>query len=192
MIEEEIKEKLRLNLYYILVGLLSVFLLVFAPMFSSTADLRFNFPNSPAGWFVFITSRLAIAGCNVLIFHLFMKQGKLNSKNHPNYIAAMEILNEKLTKKEFIPRSPKKFNREQYSRKGVIVFLTTIFSTLALANAIINYDISTLVTYTLVLLVGIVFGVMQMRVVEDYYTEELLIYAKYKQGELNDDNKCER
>ena len=72
-------------LYYILIGIISFISLVFLPMFGSEVGMAFTFPTTGAGWIVFIITQLLMAIVNVLIFHSFICQAKINIKDDPKY-----------------------------------------------------------------------------------------------------------
>lgn len=76
---------------------------------------------------------------NILIFHCFMEQGKLNIAGNEYYLKANEILG-KLNNKVSIPRSPSKYNGQQYGIKALTLFIGTAVSTVVLTNAILKYD----------------------------------------------------
>lgn len=105
-----------------------------------------------------------------------MEQAKLNIKDNENYIKANEILG-KMKYKQYIPRGPERWNRQQYTSKGVSIFLGTAFSTIALTNAILTYDYISLIAYLLVLVTGVIFGILQMKSAEIYWTTEYYQYA---------------
>lgn len=163
-------------LYYILIGVLSFVALLFLPMVGSEIGMSFNFPTTVAGWFVYIVSQLITAVINVLIFHSFIKQSRLNIKDDTNYLKAVQIL--QLNKsKTYIPRSLTQLNKREYGVKGITIFLSSILATIALGEAILTYNYVKLLTYLFVIIMGIVFGVLEMKKYEEYYTGEYLDYA---------------
>ena len=106
-----------------------------------------------------------------MIFYGFLEQGKLNVRNDPHYVEATEILLKlslKHPKKTKLPRSPKRWTTVQYSRKGVCIFLSSIFSCFAFTNAILRFDLITLLTYSFTIVFAIIFGVFQMKNAESY------------------------
>ena len=164
-------------LYYILIGVLSFISLVFLPMLGSELGMSFNFPTTTAGWFVYITSQLIAAVINVLIFHSFICQAKLNIKDNENYKRAVEILRAN-KEKAYIPRSLAQLNRKEYGLKGVTIFLGSILATVAIGEAILTYNYVKLISYLLVIIMGIIFGVLEMKKYEEYYITEYLDYAE--------------
>lgn len=164
-------------LYYILIGVLSFISLVFLPMLGSELGMSFNFPTTTAGWFVYITSQLIAAVINVLIFHSFICQAKLNIKDNPNYLRAVELLRNN-KEKTYIPRSLARFNMKEYGVKGISIFLGSILATIAIGEAILTYNYVKLISYLLVIIMGIIFGVLEMKKYEEYYITEYLDYAE--------------
>ena len=177
------KFELKKYLYYGLIGVISLIVLVFVPMIGSDAELGFTLPKTPAAWAIYIVTKLLIAALNVLIFYCFMEQAKINVRDNEDYKKANEIL-KKLKVREFIPRSPNKWNRQQWTGKGLTIFISTILSTIALTNAILTYDYMSLLTYLLVLVIGIIFGILQMKSAEAYWTNEYYQYALYHQQQV--------
>lgn len=170
-------EKLKQWMYYIIIGIVSMIALCFLPMIGSNVGLGWNLPNTVVGWIVWATTKVIVATLNVLIFHCFMLQAKLNIKDDPKYKEAEEIL--KLNKtKEFVPRSPSAWNKQQYGHKGFSIFTSTAFSTIALTQAILSFDWMAMLTYLFTIIMGLIFGVMQMKTAEDYWTDEFWQYAQ--------------
>jgi hypothetical protein len=149
-------------------------------MIGSNVGLGWNLPNTFVGWVVWVTVKLIVAVLNVLIFHCFMLQAKINIKDNEKYIEAKQILSTNNIK-EFIPRSPNAWNRQQYGQKGVTIFITTALSTVALTQAMLTFDWMSMLTYLFTIIMGLIFGIMQMKTAEDYWTDEFWQYAtKYK------------
>ena len=174
-------------LYYALIGVISIISLLFLPMIGSDVGLAFKIPNTVAGWIVFIVSKLIVATLNILIFHCFIKQGKVNIKDNPKYIEAKELLDSILhddIRENNLPKSPKEWHRKQYESKGITLFITTILGTLALTQAILTYDWMTMLTYLFTLVMSIIFGIIEMKSTEQYWTEEYPAYAKMVKEEM--------
>ena len=176
--------KLKQWLYYFIIGIVSMIALCFLPMIGSDIGLAWNLPDTQIGWIVWVTIKVIVAVLNVLIFHCFMMQAKLNIKNDPKYAEALDVL--KLTKqKDFTPRSPSSWNKQQYGQKGVTLFITTALSTVALTQAMLTFDWMSMLTYLFTIIMGIIFGVMQMETAEDYWTNEFWQYAQQVKQNLD-------
>ena len=176
--------KLKQWLYYFIIGIVSMIALCFLPMIGSDIGLAWNLPDTQIGWIVWVTIKVIVAVLNVLIFHCFMMQAKLNIKNDPKYVEALDVL--KLTKqKDYTPRSPSSWNKQQYGQKGVTLFITTALSTVALTQAMLTFDWMSMLTYLFTIIMGIIFGVMQMETAEDYWTNEFWQYAQQVKQELS-------
>lgn len=172
-------EEIKNNIYYILIFVLSLLTLLVAPLFGSVVGLTFMFPTTPAAWAVYITTKLFVAIVNVLLFHCFVRQGKVNIRNNPQFLAAQEMLG-KLHLTYLSPRSPATFLRQIYFKKGTAVFMTSLLTAFVLTNAILTYDITSLVSYSITIVMGIIFGILKMKDVETYWTEEYYNYAVAK------------
>lgn len=184
--ESEVMQKLRQNLYYCLIAVASFVALVFLPMLGTSMTGGWDFPKTKQGWIVFISLRCIVSFLNVFIFAAFINQGKLNVSDNENYKKALQIM-AKTKNRDYIPRSPKKFNANEYGRKGATVFISTGLSLVALTQAILNYDWKALLTYTVTVIGSIVFGIFEMKKVEIYWTVEYLEYAE-RQFALKEDN----
>lgn len=167
--------------YYIIIGVASFAALFFLPMIGTEIGLKWNIPNTVPGWIVYVTSKALAAIINILIFHCFIKQAETNIKDNPKYKEAKEIIQSSDPEKS--PRSPDKWKRDIYTRKGSAVLLASILSSVGLAQAILVFDWIALLTYLFTLAMGIILGVIQMNAAEEYWTEEFYDYAKKIQKE---------
>lgn len=170
-------DKLKQYQYYVVIGIISVFALFFLPMLGSEVGVDLKLPNTVAGWIVYITTKLLVAIINMLIFHSFIKQGKINILDDPRYKEACLILSDIEPDPEFIPKSPKEWAKEAYSKKGTTIAITSVLSAVGLTQAVLTFDWVSLLTYFFVIVMGIVFGIFQMNNTEIYWTEEYLLYA---------------
>lgn len=170
----------RRYLYYFLIGLISLIACVFLPMLGSEVGLGFNVPNTTAGWIVYVVTKLLVATINMMIFYCFMEQAKLNVKDDPHFIEANQILH-KLKDKVRIPLSPQAWNKKQYSIKGVTVAITSLLAAFALTNAILSFDLAEMLTYVFTIIMGLVFGILNMKSAEIYWSDEYYEYALMRQ-----------
>lgn len=167
--------------YYMIIAVLSVIALFFLPMIGTQAGLALVVPTTVIGWVVYIVSKLLVATLNIMIFHCFIQQGRVNIAKDPAYLEAKAILEECLLEKEHAPRSPMQWARATYGKKGVTIFITTIISVIGLTQAVLTFDLVSMLTYLFTVIMGIIFGILQMNETEKYWTEEFLDYAKMVQ-----------
>ena len=172
----EAREKAKQNMYYILIGIISFISVAFLPMVGSTVGLGWKLPDTPTGWVVWAISRLIVATINVLIFYSFMEQAKLNIAKDPHYIEATEILL-KAKKADHTPRSPRKWQALQYGKRGTKIFISSALSVVALGQAILSFDWVSMLAFIFTIAMGIVFGILQMKKAEAYWTDEFYRYA---------------
>lgn len=163
--------------YYIIVGVVSFVSLVFLPFVGSTIGLGLSIPDTVAGWLVFIGVRIAVAIINVIIFNSFVSQAKINIKDDPDYMKAWLIYNTKVTK-ERQPRSPRKYFRTVYGGKGVSIFASSILAATVLTQCILTWDIVSFLSYLFTIGFGIIFGLLQMKETENYWTLEFVDYVQ--------------
>jgi hypothetical protein len=187
----DLGDQWRKYVYYILIGVISVIAMVFLPMVGSEVGMEMRLPTTSAGWVVFVSTKGMVATINILIFHAFILQAKVNVKNDENYILARTILSDCKDKK-VRPRSPEEINRREYGAKGVTLFFTTILGSFSLGQAILMYDWMQLLTYVFTVVMGIIFGILEMKKYEEYYTVEYLAYAKMRQKEEEDNGNNDR
>lgn len=164
--------------YYVIIGVISLVALLFLPMIGSQAGLAWNLPNTAVGWIVYVVSKLLVATLNILIFHCFILQAKINIQNDPNYLEAVNILGDLSSSDVDKIRSPGEYYRETYGKKGVTVFVTSILSAVGLTQAVLTFDWVSMLTYFVTILMGLIFGVLQMNQTETFWTSEYPKYAK--------------
>lgn len=172
-------EKFTSIAYYLIIGLISLLATTFLPMLSSQMGLEWNLPNTSVGWAIYVITKLIVAAINMMLFYCFMEQAKVNVKDNANYKRANEILSKYWDYKKLKPRSPKKWEASQYLTKGTSIFIVTVLSAIGLSQAILTFDMPSFLTYAFTIVMGLVFGYMQMRKAESYWVNEYLEYALY-------------
>lgn len=170
-------EKIKLYTYYIIIGIVSLIALLFLPMVGSSVGLEMRLPDTLVGWIVYCVTKLIVAALNVIIFYCFMQQAKVNVKENEKYKKANDILEVIEERKDRAPRSPKEWTRKQYSGKGITIFVTTILAAVSLTQAILTFDYITMLTYLFTIIMGLIFGILQMKNAEIYWTTEFYEYA---------------
>lgn len=184
-------DKVRQYLYYILVGVISFLALAFLPMLGSSQDISWGLPQTSAAWAVWIVSRVAASVLNVLIYHCFIRQGELNTRQNEDRQKAEKMLNKLDKNKEKKPIGPAKFLARQYIRKVPMIAASTFLSLLAFGPALLMFDFVVLIVYLFSVIISIVFGILEMKHVEEYYTVGLLEYAEWRvKNEENMEEIC--
>ena len=162
---------------YCVIGVVSFVALIFLPFLGSEVGLQVQIPTTVAGWIVFAFTKIIVAVINVLIFHCFVEQGKVNVKDNPRYLESLQIIDKaKTQQKVFI--SPEEFYRKEYGKKGFTITVTSMLSAFGLAQAVLTWDTLTFLTYLFTILMGLIFGILEMAKVEGYLTTDLWYYAK--------------
>lgn len=159
MDKNTIYEKWKLYQNYIIIVIVSLVFLLFFPMLDSEVGIVWNFPNTSAGWAVYIITKGLSAALNVIIFHCFTLQAKVNSLSHPNYVAACRILQQIKPDPKYMPRSPRQFMAESYGKKGTTIFLTTLIASVGLTQAILSFDLATMLTHLFTIIFGLIWGI---------------------------------
>lgn len=173
---KDIREKVAPILYYIIIGCVSMLALVFLPLAGIEADMEWKLPNTAIGWVVWIITKLLVTVLNLVVFYCFCQQAKINVKDNQKYKDANSILI-KEHKKKRLPRSPEIWVRKQYMHKGTSIAIFTALSVVGLTQAVLSYDWMSLLTYVFVILFGLIFGWIHMKVEEEYWTTEYYEYA---------------
>lgn len=183
--------KIRDNIYYIIVFIVSFIALVFLPFCGSKIGLELDLPKTKSDWIVFILTKVIISVVNMLIYLCFMKQGKDNVRNDKRYIDAMKIMNKTIKERKKKCINPYKWMKFEYIKKGTLLFITTLLTTLAFSQALISYDYMALISYIFVIAMSCIFGIIQMKKVEEVWTDGFLEYANYKllEAQNGDRNK---
>lgn len=177
---------------YGIIGIISLILLFFLPFTGSTVGLGFTLPTTTAGWIVYVVNKLIVAAANVLILYCFYSQGKFNVRNDERYKKACELLLMHEDNTEIKPKSPRQHSLEVFGKKGVMLFFTSILSTMTLTQAVLSFDFITFLTYLFTLVTGVIFGVIQMGYEEIWWTEDFLKYALMIEKESKTKNNTEQ
>lgn len=188
---DPVKKVIDQYLYYIIIALISVVVLAIFPLFGTELPIEFAFPKTAIGWAIYVLSKLIVAILNLLIFHSFMCQAKVNIRDNPNFIEANEILH-KIKEKVKVPESPEKWNAKQYGKKGTTIFISSVLSAAVLGEALLNYDYMALIAYGITIFIGIVFGIINMKHAEIYWTGEYYEYALLRQREEKEKEENDR
>lgn len=176
--KEQIRQKLSNILYMLIVGIVSIIILLFLPMVGSTIGLEWNVPDTTVGWIVYVATKLIMAILNIIIYYCFMEQAKINVKENEAYKEAIKnIRTNKKIKKKHKPLSPRTWTARQYATKGTGIFFSSALATISIAQAILEYDLSTFLAYLFTLVMGIVYGIIQMKKAEEYWTVEFPAYV---------------
>lgn len=177
MDRQRILSQFRANMYYIVIFVVSIIVLIFLPMFGSEVGIELNLPNTVAGWCVYVATKLIVAGINVIIFHSFMQQAKINVKDNEQYREGLRIMGE-YKDENYKPMAPSIWVRKQYLGKATTIFLMSVLGAFAFTQALLTYDYITAITYFITIIMGIIFGILQMSKAEEYWTQEFYDYCK--------------
>ena len=183
---ETLGEWIHRSTYYIVIAVLSILTLCVFPFLGSSVSASIQFPTTKSGWVIWGVKNGSICLINMIIFHSFVKQGKLNIKDNPTYLQALAILSSiKPKKTDKRAPSPVKYHASVYTRKGLSLVVTSFLSLLVFGEAILRLDYVALISYAITLIIGIVFGILQMKDEEYYWTSTFLTYAKQQKQEDN-------
>lgn len=170
--------KIRQYYNYGLIGLVSFVALCFFPFLGSEVGMAWLLPTTALSWTIYIVKNLFVAGINMLIFHCFVCQGKINIRDNEKFKEANIILDKCISEHIQQPRSPRQYLTKTYGIKGTAVIICSMLAAVSLTEAILVFDAVALLTYGITLFFGFVTGLLQMAQVEIYWTEEYYNYAK--------------
>lgn len=173
---EQVKEKLRQNLYYLIIVILSIGVLIIFPFLHSDLSAGLLFPTTTAGWFLFWFEKVSMTAINLVIFTSFKKQGKINIKDDKRFIEA-QILMDKVKSKKYKPLSPGQYQARSYGKKGTTLVISTMASLVAITNMLLKFDYLALISYGITLVMAIIFGIFAMKSDELYWTTDYYYYA---------------
>lgn len=163
---------------YIIIGLLSALSIFFLPMLGSSIGLGFILPNTPAGWIVYVATKLCIIVINIMIFDQFVKQAKVNVRDNPKFIEAENILltESKSGEEEIMPTSF--YLNKMYRSKVITTVIFSILGVFGFTNAILTFDVVSMLSYLFTIGMGIIFGWVAMNNAEEIWTVNHYKYAK--------------
>ena len=147
---------------YCLIGLISSIALCFFPFIGTEVGMAWILPTTALGWTIYIVKNLCVAGVNMLVFHCFICQGKINIKDNEKFIEANKILEKYVAETMTQPRSPKQYLGRTYGVKGTMVMICSILAAVSLTEALLVFDPIALITYSITLLFGFITGIVQM------------------------------
>lgn len=169
---ESLKQKARQWIYYIIIALVSLVITVFLPLVGSEGDIKQAFPTTTLGWIVWAVAKVSTAALNVVIFYCFNEQAEINIKDNDKYKDAKEKEGKLKNIKNKEPRMPHTYKKQIYGKKGVIIFVTTALALVGLENMILRWRLDIFLTYISTIIMGLVFGILQMKKTELYWIEE--------------------
>ena len=189
----EMRQKYQQWQYYVIIGVMSFISVVFLPFLGSDPEMGWNLPATASGWVVYVITKLIMVFLNLMIFHCFMQQAKINVKDNPYYIEANEILRRYSLMKKYVPMGPDEWTKKEYGVKGIMVGITTLLSAVAITQAVLSFDWIMMLTYLFTIIMGIICGIFQMNNAEGYWTGEYWQYAKMIEKKyLNKEQKCSK
>ena len=162
---------------YFLVGIVSLLSVVVVPLLGTDFGTTIVIPNTWGGLAIWLCTRFTVVVVNLLIFDAFIKQAKINVKDDERYKSAVLKLNTIKEEAGIIPRSPEKFNKQQWRKKGTSLGISSILSSFLLTECIVNFDLTNFLTYLFTIGGAVAFGYLTMMNNEDYWTTEFPIYV---------------
>lgn len=171
-------ERFKQTMNYWIIGCVSLIALCFFPFIGTEIGMQWNVPDTTLGWIIYIVKNLFIAGVNVIVFHCFVQQAKINIRDNEKYKQAKEILEQLDTDAHLaVPRSPKQYLGRVYGTKATFIALASVLATISLTEALLVFDVVALISYGITLVFGFITGLLQMAQTEVYWTEEFFEYA---------------
>ena len=132
---------------YLLVGIVSLLSVIVVPLLGTDFGTTIVIPNTWGGFAIWLCTRFTVVVVNLLIFDAVIKQAKINVKDDERYKSAVLKLNTIKEEAGIIPRSPEKFNKQQWRKKGTSLGISSILSSFLLTECIVNFDLTNFLTY---------------------------------------------
>ena len=154
--------------YYVIIAVVSFVSVAFLPFVGSSLQGDIVWPQNTIEWMIWIITRLLVSIINIIIFHSFLQQAKINIKEDKNYLLALETLDKVNKHKKLKPRSPGRYFGRTWGTKGFTLFLSSITSSIVLTEAILNFDLMSFLSCIFTVFMAVIFGYLQMRKTEDY------------------------
>ena len=171
---------------YFLVGIVSLLSVVVVPLLGTDFGTTIVIPNTWGGLAIWLCTRFTVVVVNLLIFDAFIKQAKINVKDDERYKSAVLKLNTIKEEAGIVPRSPEKFNKQQWRKKGTSLGISSILSSFLLTECIVNFDLTNFLTYLFTIGGAVAFGYLTMMNNEDYWTTEFPIYVDILYDKISD------
>lgn len=171
---------------YFLVGIVSLLSVVVVPLLGTDFGTTIIIPNTWGGFAIWLCTRFTVVVVNLLIFDAFIKQAKINVKDDERYKSAVLKLNTIKEEAGIVPRSPEKFNKQQWRKKGTSLGISSILSSFLLTECIVNFDLTNFLTYLFTIGGAVAFGYLTMMNNEDYWTTEFPIYVDILYDKMSD------
>ena len=171
---------------YFLVGIVSLLSVVVVPLLGTDFGTTIVIPNTWGGLAIWLCTRFTVVVVNLLIFDAFIKQAKINVKDDERYKSAVLKLNTIKEEAGIVPRSPEKFNKQQWRKKGTSLGISSVLSSFLLTECIVNFDLTNFLTYLFTIGGAVAFGYLTMMNNEDYWTTEFPIYVDILYDKISD------
>ena len=171
---------------YFLVAVVSLISVIVVPLLGTDFGTTIIIPNTWGGLAIWLCTRFTVVVVNLLIFDAFIKQAKINVKDDERYKSAILKLNTIKEEAGIVPRSPEKFNKQQWRKKGTTLGISSILSSFLLTECIVNFDLTNFLTYLFTIGGAVAFGYLTMMNNEDYWTTEFPIYVDILYDKISD------
>lgn len=162
---------------YGIIVLISLVSVIFLPMLTSDITGTFEWPETALGWTIWIATKICVAIINIIIFYCFTNQAKINVRDNERYKEANEKLNALNKQSEYTPRSPKTYQRKQWTTKGITIIITSIASAFVLGESLMRFEKETFFSYLFTIFICVIFSYISMRNNEDYWVSEFPEYV---------------
>lgn len=161
---------------YGIIIVLTLITVTLFPLLGTSVGMTPKYPNTVIGWVVWAVIKIALCVDNIFIFQAFIDQAEINVQDEERYIEARDIVRQYRIGK-YVPMSPEDRRKKMFSKKIIITVLTSMIS-VALTEALLHYDFADLISYSIAMIMAVVFGVLNMADQEKYWIEEFYDYAQ--------------
>lgn len=169
---------------YVIVAVVELINIVIIPLVNSAFEGAVVLPTTPLGWILWAITNLCSVILSLMLLTAFLNQGKENVKENKYFKEAEEILINLSFKKDIKikkPDSPVQHRAKIYGKKGVKMALGVLLSSVAISNAVIVFNLASLLGAIMGAVFALIFGYFAMIKEEDYWTVEYYKYAKLEE-----------
>ena len=180
--------------YYAIIVIVSMMVAFVPPLVigSLYGDVGLFFPTTVSGWVLWALVNGSTSIGNVSILVMFKLQARKNCKNNDNYIKANEILARIARERDiFVPRSPRAMDAKEYITKGIFIVLGSVCSFIVISSIVIAFDMVTLISTGLSVLMSLCMSWCAMIKNEEYWCNEYLLYAEMIENKINKGKESE-
>lgn len=193
MLQTKAYDKFKQYRYYLVIIIASLVGLVLIPALKvSDGQVTLAFPESQVEWIIWGITRLCVMALSLTIFISFVNQGHERATYTSEYRTANNIMiSLNLVKKGVIkdPIDPHKWERTTKAKKVGSLMFWSLLTFVAFGQLVLNFDVTTFLSYLVTIGMGITFGILSMYETQDMWSIGYLEFAKWSKEKYEKESK---